>query len=140
MHPALGVTERAATDLGAAPRIWIVDDEPEAAALAAELCEASGTEASVFSTPLPFLAALRSGDPPAAVVLDWRLERELSAALFLATRHRYPRLPVIFWTGSTPDLLPAMIRDDGAARVVDKADGTLAFERAVAWAIETRDP
>ena len=36
---------------------------------------------------------------PVAVILDWRLEHELSAALFLATRHRYPRMPVIYWTG-----------------------------------------
>jgi hypothetical protein len=37
--------------------IWIVEDEPAAAKLAADLCEASGAEASVFRAPLPFLTA-----------------------------------------------------------------------------------
>ena len=64
-----------------------------------------GAEASVFRAPLPYLAALREATPPMAVVLDWRLEHELSAALFLATRHRYPHLPVIYWTGSPASAL-----------------------------------
>ncbi len=114
--------------------VWIVEDEPAAAALAAELCTSCGADPHVYRTPLPFLVALRSTQPPDAVVLDWRLERELSAALFLATRHRYPRLPVVYWTGST-DALPATVRDDGSTRIVDKADGAAAFERAVTWAL-----
>lgn len=118
----------------AARRVWIVEDEPDAAALAAELCESCGAEALVFRTPLPYLVALRSAPAPRAVVLDWRLERELSAALFLATRHRYPGLPVIYWTGST-DALPGTVRDDGSTRIVDKADGAAAFEGALTWAL-----
>ena len=35
---------------------------------------------SVFEGPLPYLAALRTDAAPVAVVLDWRLERQLSAA------------------------------------------------------------
>jgi DNA-binding NtrC family response regulator len=114
--------------------VWIVEDEPASATLAAELCEGWGAAVSVFRTPLPFLAALRDRSQPAAVVLDWRLEHELSAALFLATRHRYPSLPVIYWTGHTSAPLPSMITEDMRTTVVEKAAGTEPFERALEWA------
>jgi len=120
-------------------RVWIVEDEPAAATLASELCEARGASASVFRRPTTFLAALRTSGPPTAVVLDWRLEHELSAALFLATRHRHPRLPVIYWTGSTLGALPAMIYEDRWAMIVDKAGGTAPFEEALAWALARSD-
>ena len=119
---------------GLQPRVWIVEDDAAAAALAAELTEAWGAEASVFRAPLPYLAALREALPPMAVILDWRLEHELSAALFLATRHRYPQLPVIYWTGSTASALPSMIVDDALTTVVAKADGAAAVETALEWA------
>ena len=130
--------ERIEPDSGWQPSVWIVEDEPEAATLAAELCESSGAAASVFRAPFAYLSALRTGNPPAAVILDWRLEHELSAALFLATRHRYPQMPVIYWTGSAASLLPAMIRDDRRTMLVDKAEGTAPFERALAWALSGR--
>ncbi|HET7686835.1 MAG TPA: hypothetical protein VFM19_10545 [Candidatus Limnocylindria bacterium] len=117
------------------PTIWIVEDEPPAAELAVELCAATGAEASVFRSALPFLRAFREAPPPRAIVLDWRLEHELSAALFMATRHRFPRLPVIYWTGSPSTSLPAMIVDDPATLVIDKAGGAVAFEAALAWAL-----
>ena len=117
------------------PRVWIVEDEPAAAALAADLCQSCGAEPSVYRAPLPFLAALRSVERPHAVVLDWRLEHELSAALFLATRHRYPDLPVVYWTGSPGDALPIMIREDAHTVVVDKAAGSRAFESALTSAL-----
>jgi DNA-binding NtrC family response regulator len=121
-------------DAATARRVWIVEDEPEAAALAAELCLSCNSDPLVFRSALPFLVALRTTPAPSAVVLDWRLERELSAALFLATRHRYPALPVVYWTGTT-DALPVSVRDDRATRIVDKADGAAAFEHAVTWAL-----
>jgi CheY-like chemotaxis protein len=131
-----GVSERVAVDAAWDRGVWIVEDEPAAATLAADLCEQVGASPTVYRSPLPFLAALRSSPPPVAVVFDWRLEHELSAALFLATRHRYPHLAVIYWTGSPAEQLPAMIRDDQQARIVDKASGTAAFEAALAWAFE----
>ena len=134
------MNESSAARLAEEPRVWIVEDEPDAAALAVELCEAAGAEPSVFPAPTRFLDALRSGPAPAAVVLDWRLERELSAALFLATRHQYPDLPVVYWTGSAAGLLPDMIREDDQAVIVDKAAGAVAFEQALAWALEGRTP
>lgn len=115
--------------------IWIVDDEPAAARLAADLCIEHGAQPSVFSGALAYLSALRDGRPPHVVVLDWRLEHELSAALYLATRHRYPRLPVVYWTGSVVDSLPLMIREDAMTVVVDKAAGSEPFDRAISWAL-----
>jgi CheY-like chemotaxis protein len=116
-------------------QVWIVEDEPAAAALAADLCESNGASACLFRKPLDFLTALRASAPPRAVVFDWRLENELSAALFLATRHRYPQMPVIYWTGSDRSALPSMICDDRATMIVGKADGTVAFESALTWAL-----
>jgi FixJ family two-component response regulator len=119
-----------------APSVWIVEDEPAAAELAADLCIACGARPRLFRSPLPFLRAFRDGGRPQAVVLDWRLERELSAALFLATRHRFPTLPVVFWTGSPDTTLPAAVREDPKTRIVDKAAGTDAFDSALAWALQ----
>jgi DNA-binding NtrC family response regulator len=136
VHGARVVNERVAIPGAWERRAWIVEDEPAAATLAAELCEANGAIASVFRLPLPFITALRSSPGPAVVVLDWRLEHQLSAALFLATRHRYPRTPIIYWTGSAAESLPAMIQDDRYTVIVDKASGTTRFEEALAWALD----
>jgi CheY-like chemotaxis protein len=116
--------------------VWVVEDEPSVAELAADLCDAGGARASLFRSALPFLRAFREVPPPAAIVLDWRLEHELSAALFMATRHRFPRLPVIYWTGSEASSLPTMIREDPCTVIVDKADGTAAFDGALRWALD----
>ncbi len=123
----------------AQPAIWIVEDEPPAAELAAELCIARGAAPRVFRSALPLLRAFRDRTPPRAVVLDWRLEHELSAALFMATRHRFPRMPVIYWTGSPSVTLPAMVREDPWTRIIDKAGGAAAFEAAVRWAMASSD-
>ena len=133
---ARNVSEHAVTDGGWERRAWIVEDEPAAASLAVDLCEAGGAVASVFPLPLPFLTALRKEPAPAVLILDWRLERELSAGLFLATRHRHPRLPIIYWTGSILGALPSMIQDDRYTVVVDKAGGSAVFEEALAWALD----
>jgi DNA-binding NtrC family response regulator len=118
--------------------VWIVEDDSAAATLAVELCAAAGAEAIVYREPLPFLTALRGSAAPAAVVLDWRLERELSAALFMATRHVHPTVPVVYWTGSLSTALPEMIRSDAATVVVDKSGGIAPFEQAIAWALSSR--
>ncbi len=136
MHCGPGMTEALALDtLQPDRQVWIVEDEPAAGDLASELCEGIGAESSVFRAPLPFLAAMGGSDPPTAIVLDWRLERELSAALFLATRHRYPQIPVIYWTCSPTVALPAMILDDPCTKVVEKTSGTASLEEALNWAL-----
>jgi FixJ family two-component response regulator len=116
--------------------IWIVEDEPAAAALAADLCADNGARALLYRDGQLFLEALRTEARPAALVLDWRLERGLSAPLFMAARHREPSLPVVFWTGTAAIALPKMIRDDPRARIVDKASGAVGFEDALRWALE----
>jgi DNA-binding NtrC family response regulator len=119
---------------GARPRpVWIVEDEPTVGRLAAEICETIGAVPTVYRAPLPFLLALRGSTVPAAVILDWRLENELSSGLFLATRHRYSSVPVIYWTNS-PGALPSMIRDDAMTLVVDKVGGIESLRRALGWA------
>jgi CheY-like chemotaxis protein len=119
--------------------VWIVEDEPAAARLAADLCAAHGAEAAIFHEPLPYLTALRSSWVPRVVILDWRLENELSAALYMATRHRYPEIPVIYWTASVTSKLPSMLSGDELTVVVDKADGSEPFDRALSWALERAD-
>jgi DNA-binding NtrC family response regulator len=119
--------------------VWVVEDEPAAAALAADLCAINGAAARTYRDGQLFLDALRSDPRPAVLILDWRLERGLSAPLFMAARHREPNLPVIFWTGSSGSALPRMIHQDPRARIVDKADGADAFERALQWALRLAD-
>lgn len=123
-----------------ADTIWIVEDEPAAAALAADLCADNGARATLYRDGQRFLEALRSRARPLALVLDWRLERGLSAPLFMAARHRDATLPVVFWTGTAAMALPQMIRDDPRARIVDKASGAGGFEDALRWAIAAGRP
>lgn len=115
--------------------VWIVEDEPTAGTLVAEICDAVGAVPTVFRAPLAYLLALRGSTKPEVVILDWRLANELSAGLFLATRHRYQAIPIIYWTNS-PDALPAMIRDDELTLVVGKETGVEPLETALAWAFE----
>lgn len=119
--------------------VWIVEDEPNVAQLAAEICESVGALPTIFRAPLSFLLALRGPSMPAAVILDWRLTNELSSGLFLATRHRYRGMPVIYWTNS-PEGLPAVVREDALTRVVDKQGGIEPLQRALGWAFEQREP
>jgi len=115
------------------PSVGIVEDDPTVAALALEMCRGLGAHAALFPSASPFLQAFTQV-PPRAVVLDWRLEREVGAAAFMAIRHRFPLLPVVCWTAS-PDGLPTMIRHDPLTRVVGKGAGLAAFETALAWAL-----
>jgi DNA-binding NtrC family response regulator len=115
--------------------VWIVEDEPDVAELAVDICALNGAAAAVFPDGQTFLAALRSAQAPRVLILDWRLERGLSAPLFMTARHHRPGLPVIFWTGTASSALPTMIRDDPLAVVVDKADGADTFESALRSAL-----
>ena len=119
--------------------VWIVEDEQAVGKLAAEICEQAGALPTLFRAPLSYLLALRGSSMPDAVILDWRLENELSSGLFLATRHRYRGMPVIYWTNS-PESLPTMIRDDSLTLIADKQGGVDALERALDWAFEHGAP
>ncbi|HEX2141107.1 MAG TPA: hypothetical protein VHK28_02365 [Candidatus Limnocylindria bacterium] len=112
----------------------MVEDDPAVAELAREMCVGMGQTAAIYAAPGAFLRDCEAG-APAAVVLDWRLEREVGSAAFMAIRHRFPELPVVCWTATPCDHLPDMVRDDPHTRVVDKADGAGAFEVALRWAV-----
>jgi DNA-binding response OmpR family regulator len=116
------------------PQVGVVEDDPAVAGMAAELCRGMGANAVLFASPTPFLHAF-SDRAPRAVVLDWRLAREVGSAAFMAIRHRYPRLPVVCWTATPREGLPIMILRDPMTRVVDKASGMAAFEHALSWAL-----
>jgi CheY-like chemotaxis protein len=117
-----------------AGHVWVVDDEPAAAAVACEMCDSAGLQPTAFRDAVSYLGALRGPTAPGAVILDWRLEHELSAALFMATRQRYPTLPIIFWTGSELGSLPLMVHHDPNVRVLAKSGGSTEFDAALAWA------
>lgn len=119
--------------------VWIVEDEPNVGQLAAEICEAVGAAPTLFRAPLAYLLALRGSSMPSAVILDWRLANELSSGLFLATRHRFRGMPVIYWTNS-PEALPAVIREDELTLVVDKQGGVEPLEQALGWAFGQTAP
>ena len=111
--------------------VVILEDDAVLADLAAELCVGLGLHLDAYPTPAPFLDAVRA-DPPAALVLDWRLQDQLGAAAFMAVRHRHPELPVVCWTASPAWRLPQMIRHDPMTQVVDKAAGAMASSRRCA--------
>jgi FixJ family two-component response regulator len=121
---------------GEAPAITvsIVEDDPTLGALAAELCRGMGLEAAIYGAPADFLEAARL-DPPRLLILDWRLQGQLGAAAFMAVRHRHPAMPVVCWTASPAWNLPQMISHDPMTKVIDKASGAEAFERALRWAM-----
>lgn len=119
--------------------MWIVEDEPTVGRLAAEVCEGVGAVPTIFRAPLSYLLALRGSSMPSAVILDWRLENELSSGLFLATRHRYGGMPIIYWTNG-PEGLPAMIRNDHLTLIADKQGGVEALEQALNWAFAQQRP
>ena len=141
--PITVTVAQVARTLEPAPRlpaaVWIVEDEPDVADLAVDICALNGAAAAVFPDGQSFLAALRRAQAPRVLVLDWRLERGLSAPLFMTARHHRPGLPVIFWTGTSPSALPSMIREDPLAVVVDKADGADTFESALRAALAIAD-
>lgn len=123
---------------GETAEVVLIEDDPKVAALGVELCAAAGLHAVAYASPGPFLSGFQ-GPPPRLVVLDWRLERELGAAAFMALRHRYGDVPIVCWTGTPAAMLPEMIAADRMAIIVDKAAGAAAFEAAIRWALLSGD-
>ncbi|HET6381462.1 MAG TPA: response regulator [candidate division Zixibacteria bacterium] len=131
LSPAARAAARAATS----DRVFVVDDDHSVAELVREVCAGLGRTATVYAAPAALLRDCEGG-PPAAVVLDWRLEREVGSAAFLAIRHRFPRLRVVCWTAARPDELPAMVRADPHTRLVSKEGGVRPLEAALRWAVD----
>jgi DNA-binding NtrC family response regulator len=115
------------------PDVAVLEDEPQLAELAVELCGRVGLTAETYSSPTAFLGEV-SLVAPRLLILDWRFERELGAAVFMTVRHRFGALPIVCWTGTPASDLPTMVVDDPRVRVVPKSDGIDAFEAAVRWA------
>ena len=121
------------------PDVAVLEDETALAELAAEICAGLGLRAATYRTPATFLADF-DGVPPRLVILDWRLEREIGAATFMALRHRFGDVPIVCWTGLSPSSLPAMVLDDARTELVRKASGVAAFEAAVRRATASPGP
>ena len=115
------------------PDVAVLEDDPQLAELAAELCARVGLSAAIYPSPGVFLGEV-SVTPPRLLILDWRFERELGAAVFMTVRHRFGDLPIVCWTATPAHDLPAMVVDDPRVRIVPKSDGIDAFEAAVRWA------
>ena len=56
--------------------VAILEDDAVLARLAVDLCIGLGLRPDAYPTPAPFLDAVRAA-PPAALVLDWRLQDQL---------------------------------------------------------------
>jgi DNA-binding response OmpR family regulator len=115
------------------PDVAVLEDDPQLADLAVELCARAGLSAEAYSSPAAFLGEV-SLTPPRLLILDWRFERELGAAVFMTVRHRFGNLPIVCWTAAPASDLPAMVVDDPRVRIVSKSGGIEAFEAAVRWA------
>jgi FixJ family two-component response regulator len=120
------------------PDVAVLEDDPAVAELAVELCDRMGLAAATFRSPAGFMGEVSRLDPR-FLILDWRLERELGAAVFMAVRHRFGDLPVVCWTSTAITDLPAMLVRDPFVRIVQKARGVVAFEAAVRWAVRHTD-
>jgi FixJ family two-component response regulator len=134
-HLPLGSDQRVPLDVEPPADVAVLEDDPQVAALAVELCREMGLQAASFPAPAPFLAAYQL-QPPRVVVLDWLLEREIGSAVFLAVRHRFGDVPIVCWTGMEPALLPDMVADDARTQVVAKAAGAAPFQNAIRWALD----
>jgi DNA-binding NtrC family response regulator len=117
------------------PDVAVLEDDPQLAELAVELCARVGLSAATYPSPAAFLGGVGLA-PPRLLILDWRFERELGAAVFMTVRHRFGDLPIVCWTATPAHDLPAMVADDPRVRIVSKSDGIDVFESAVRWAAE----
>jgi DNA-binding NtrC family response regulator len=115
------------------PDVAVLEDDPQLAELAVDLCARVGLSAATYPSPGAFLGEVIV-TPPRLLILDWRFERELGAAVFMTVRHRFGDLPIVCWTATPAHDLPAMVMDDPRVRIVPKSDGVDAFEAAVRWA------
>jgi len=112
------------------PQVAVIEDEREPGELALEVCQRMGLSARQYRTSAAFQAAFAERRPD-LVILDWRLEREVAAAVYLALRHRFEALPIVLWTGTGEHDLPRMVARDPHTSVVPKPSGLEALEAAI---------
>ncbi len=116
------------------PDVAVLEDERELADLAVEVCRQLGLSAAVFETSAAYNGAF-GGRRPSLVILDWRLEHEVAAAVYMALRHRFDDLRIVLWTATGERELPGMLDADPHTRVVRKSSGLEALEGAIREAI-----
>ena len=126
------------------PDVAVLEDQEHAALLAIEACDGLGLTAATFSSPATFLSHFTNMEPR-IVVLDWRLEQNVGAGVFMALRHRFGLLPIVCWTAMPPSSLPDIVTSDGRTMVVQKTSGIDALESALRWAsdlasVTSREP
>lgn len=119
---------------GGVPDVAVLEDDPNLAELAVELCDRMGLSAATYRSPAGFLGEV-GHHAPRLLILDWRFERELGAAVFMSVRHRFGDLPIVCWTATAITDLPAMLVRDPNVRIVQKSRGIGAVEAALRWAI-----
>jgi CheY-like chemotaxis protein len=116
------------------PDVAVLEDERELADLAVEVCRQLGLSAGVFGTPAAYNVAFGQRRPR-LVILDWRLDREVAAAVYMALRHRFGDLQIVLWTATGEGELPGMLGADPHTRVVRKSSGLVSLETALRDAI-----
>ncbi len=128
------IVRAAGRDASELPDVVVLEDERALADLAVEVCGHLGLRAVVFRTSAAYSGAL-GARRPRLVILDWRLEREVAAAVYLALRHRFHDLQIVLWTATGERELPGMLGADPHTRVVRKSSGLDALEMAIREAI-----
>lgn len=120
----------------APPDVAVLEDQRQLADLAVELCARLGLRAVPFSSSSRYNAAFRDRRPR-LVILDWRLEHEVAAAVYMGLRHRHDDLPVVVWTATGEHDLPPMVATHPYTCVVQKASAIETLEAAIRWAAAT---
>ena len=128
------IVRAAGRDEPALPDVAVLEDERELADLAVEVCRQLGLTASVFRTAAAYNETF-AGRRPRLVILDWRLDREVAAAVYMALRHRFDDLQIVLWTATGERELPGMLGADPRTRVVRKSSGLETLEAALREAI-----
>jgi FixJ family two-component response regulator len=119
---------------GAAPTIFVVDDDASVRGGLARLLRSIGMQVETFASGREFLGC-QLPDGPACVVLDIRLSGENGLVLQDALRTSERRLPIIFLTGHGTVPLCAQAMRAGAVdfllKPVDEQDLLEAISRAI---------
>jgi CheY-like chemotaxis protein len=91
--------------------VLLVDDDPCLRELLTMQLEEAGFEARQAEDGIDGLVKLRN-ELPKVIISDLQMPRMSGIEFISVVRRRFPSIPVIVFSGSTPDELPAEIRPD----------------------------
>jgi CheY-like chemotaxis protein len=94
-----------------ANRVLLVDDDPSIRELLSSRLEAAGFEARQAEDGIDGLAKLRN-ELPKAIISDIQMPRMSGIEFVAVVRHRFPSIPVIILSGSSPVELPTEAEPD----------------------------